>query len=46
MSTGQIIAALFLLGVIGLAVYRGVWEPIVQKKKNRTNKPEISKGTT
>jgi hypothetical protein len=38
MGIGQIIIALLLLGVIGLAVYRGVLEPMMQKKKERSNK--------
>ena len=34
MTTGQILFGLFLLGVIGLAVYRGVLEPFMEKRRN------------
>jgi hypothetical protein len=35
MNTGQIIAFIGLIVIIGLAVYRGVWTPWIQSKQNR-----------
>ncbi len=43
MKPGQIIVALFILGFIGLAVYRGLIEPWMQKRKNRLNPPSGGK---
>ena len=36
MSTGQIVFALFLVGIICLAVYRGAVEPYMEKRKKRS----------